>query len=106
MTALERIKIILPLPYPPDNLLNEYLRQTEDLILSYTNRKTLPDALVSLQVNLAVYSVNRRGAEGEAERTEGEVKLTFLDIPPSAVAQMNNYRIARVPHAFFREAPD
>lgn len=103
MSALDRLKIILPIPRPNDHILNEYLKQTEDLILNYTNRKTMPDGLVSLQINLTMYAINKIGAEGESERKEGDVQITFLDVPPSAIAQMNNFRIGRVPRAFAKE---
>lgn len=101
MAALERLKTALSsASIPSDGVLAELLQQAEELITGYTNRSAMPAELVGLQVVLALQAVNRMGAEGQTERKEGDLSIMFMDIAPSAILQMNRFRIARVPNAY------
>jgi hypothetical protein len=101
MAALERLKTALSsASIPSDGVLAELLQQAEELITGYTNRSVMPAELVGLQVVLALQAVNRMGAEGQTERKEGDLSIMFMDIAPSAILQMNRFRIARVPNAY------
>ena len=101
MAALERLKTALnSASTPTDGVLAELLQQAQDLITGYTNRREMPPELETLQVVLALQAVNRMGAEGQTERKEGDLTIMFMDVAPSAILQMNRFRIARVPNAY------
>ena len=82
-----------------DSLLNIYIRQAKQQILTYCNRSNVPEALDDVHIQLAIVYYNRRGLEGEASRTEGAITQTFdKDIPAYLMSQLNYYRVAKVPH--------
>jgi len=68
-----------------------------DIVLNYTRRETLPDALKNAVVDLAVIAYGRRGAEGESTRSEGGVSHSFVDgIPNEIKSQLNRFIRAKV----------
>lgn len=92
MTALERLKALLPADDPtPDAKLEAFLVEAENAILDDTNRITLPPQLVGAQVQLALLGVNRQGMEGETHRSEGGVSLTVDILPPDIRARIARY---------------
>lgn len=79
-----------------EDLLQMLLDDAEADVLSYTNRRTLPDVLRKTVRDLAVIAYNRRGTEGESGRSEGGESYSFEDMPESIKARLNRYRLARV----------
>lgn len=80
MTAQEQFLLLLEDAAPPEEaLILTYLENADALILGYLGESALPEAprmeLVRARIALALY--NRRGAEGESMRTEGEVASRF-----------------------------
>lgn len=62
-----------------------------DQVLDYIGRDTLPERLNSVVVELALFSYNKRGAEGEDARTEGGISRSFDDLPPDLRKRLENY---------------
>lgn len=80
MTAQEQFLLLLEDTAPPaEALISAYLDSADALILGYLGESALPEApqmeLIRARIALALY--NRRGAEGESMRTEGEVASRF-----------------------------
>ena len=72
------------------------LEDSKNDILSYCNLDELPDALIGLQVGLAVKRLNRMGTEGETSRSEGGVSHSFGDlIDEDAKKTLRAYRKMR-----------
>lgn len=73
-----------------DSLLEAYLSIAAEAILNrlypYDNSKTeVPEKYALTQVNIAVYLLNKRGAEGELQHNENGIDRTYesADIPES-----------------------
>lgn len=89
MTQLERFKLLTG---EPDEALCELLlSDAEDAVCDYIGRDTVPDRLVSVQVQLAVIAYNKRGAEGESSRSEGGISQSFDALPPDMLKRLRNY---------------
>jgi len=68
------------------------LEAAKDCILDEIGRDTLPERLVSAQVQLAVIIFNRQGAEGESSRSEGGISRSFIDgLPDEIRSRLKNY---------------
>ena len=78
-----------------DALLCDLLADAHALILSYTNRTELPDALIPALLRLATMLFNRLGMEGESSRTEGSVSMTVDSLPAEILSQITPYRLMR-----------
>ena len=66
-----------------DELLELYLNQAMDEILSFCNRTDLVGGMQYIILDLAVIRFNRAGTEGETSRTEGGVSQSFIEGLPS-----------------------
>lgn len=67
------------------------LKKAGNDICDLIGRDFVPDRLFDIQVELAVIAYNKRGAEGEASRSEGGISRTFQDLPPMMLARLKNY---------------
>ena len=94
MMAIERLSARLP--GVNDDMLEALLEDAEGMILAYTGRHALPNALTTAQVQLAAVLYNRRGVEGETAHSEGGVSRTMEALPDDIRRQIAPYRIARV----------
>ena len=81
----------------PDDLIQALLDRADAQICNITNRQEVPEALTSCSVDMAIVMFNRRGTEGESQRTEGVLSRTFLDDYPTDIRdQLYAYRKVRV----------
>lgn len=70
-------------------------------ILRETNRKSIPSALLSLQIDIAVIRINKLGSEGEISRSQGGVNVSYESLPDYIHKTVKNWRLAGVGgHAF------
>lgn len=99
MTDVEKLKILTG--ESDEELLSLLLADAEEYVLSYTNRKVLPDTLKKTVRDLAVVALNRMGTEGETGRSEAGESYSFDNAPKHIYDILNRYRLARVGgHAF------
>lgn len=99
LTDIEKLKILTG--ESDENLLSLLLSDAQEYVLSYTNRKVLPDALKKTVRDLAVIALNRMGTEGESGRSEAGENYSFDNAPKHIYDVLNRYRLARVGgHAF------
>lgn len=94
MTAYERLKARLP--GADGNMLEALMDDAEGMILAYTGRQTLPKALETAQVQLAVVLYNRQGIEGQTGHSEGGVSRTMEAFPEDIRKQIAPHRLARI----------
>lgn len=75
-----------------DDVLTELLlSDAADAVCDYIGRDSVPERLVSVQVQLAVMAYNKRGAEGESSRSEGGISQSFDGLPPEMLKRLKNY---------------
>ena len=77
-------------------VLEVLLEEAEGMLLAYTGRMTLPGALETAMVQLAVVLYNRQGIEGQSAHSEGGVTRTMEGIPQEILRQAAPYRLARI----------
>lgn len=72
----------------PDEIANTYLDAAEQAVINLAypfgdGSEVMPEKYDYEQIQIAVYFLNKRGAEGEIEHTEGGTSRTFetADIP-------------------------
>ena len=75
---INKIKILLGIT-DNDELLNEIIEITEYKILNYINKKTLPDELEFILIELAVERYNRIGSEGIASESVDGKNVSYED---------------------------
>ena len=95
MLALLRRRLGLT-PGEKDALLEDLLRESEQFILGYTGRRTLPAALEGAVIETAAARFNLLGLEGASSHAEGGVSATVDQLPKQMKAQLDMYRIAKV----------
>ena len=67
------------------------------MVLDYTGRDVMVDAILLYARQLAIIAFNREGNEGESSRSEGGVSQSFIeDIPQSIKHSLNRYRVGKV----------
>lgn len=78
-----------------DEVLIAYLNDAESIVLRHMypfgrGNETLPDEYIMEQINIAVYLLNKRGAEGETAHSENGVSRTYADgdIPASLLSRI------------------
>lgn len=92
MTAIERFKTLTGITDDTqDGLISVLLSDAGDAVCDYIGRDSVPERLVSVQVQLAVIAYNKRGAEGESSRSEGGISQSFDGLPPEMLARLKNY---------------
>lgn len=94
MTQIEELKKLTG--ESDEELLSILLKMSEDTILALTNRKVLPDSLVTTQTKLAVIAYNRLGTEGETSRSEGGISSAFSDMPEDILKSIKSKRLGKV----------
>lgn len=77
-------------------LLSFLLEDSEQFVLSYTNRTKIIPGLEKTVRDLAVIALNRRGTEGEASRSESGESYSFDNAPKQIYDVLGRYRLARV----------
>ena len=85
---------ILGLPGETDEMLLAHLTDAKALLLAMTWRQTLPEALESAQVRLAIILFNRMGMEGESEHVEGDVRRAAPCLPDELRREIIAFRRA------------
>lgn len=100
MTAAEKLaaaKLILGISTTTDDsLLTQYITDAGYFIQSVTGQATIPLILENAQVNIAVQSYSKRGAEGEAHHSEGGVVAIYESLSPMLQALLRSQTLARV----------
>ena len=95
---IERLQRRLP-DAPTDGktleLLEDLLAEAHAFILTYTNRKELPEQLAGACVKLAAIEYNRLGMEGESAHSEGSVSRTVELLPADIKAELTPWVLAR-----------
>ena len=94
MTAYERLEARLP--GVKTELLEALYEDAEGMILAYTGRQSVPAALETAVVQLAIVLYNREGIEGETSHSEGGVSRTMESLPENIRRQIGPYRLARI----------
>lgn len=77
-----------------DEMLLAHLTDAKALLLAMTWRQTLPEALESAQVRLAIILFNRMGMEGESEHVEGDVRRAAPCLPDELRREIIAFRRA------------
>ena len=95
MLALLRRRLGLT-PGEKDALLEDLLRESEQFILGYTGRRTLPAALEGAVIETAAASFHLLGLEGAASHAEGGVNDVIDRLPARMRAQLDMFRLGRV----------
>lgn len=67
------------------------------MVLDYTGRDEMVDAMLLYARQLAIIAFNREGNEGESSRSEGGISQSFIeDIPLNIKHSLNRYRVGKV----------
>lgn len=82
---------------PAEALLSALVDQADALLCGYLGVHTLPEVprMNHIRAMTAVVLYNRRGAEGEIKRTEGEVSTWFETFPEFIKHQLRPFRQAQ-----------
>ncbi|MDR1598396.1 MAG: phage head-tail connector protein [Oscillospiraceae bacterium] len=97
MTPLESMKVRLGIRVPDEDcLLMLYLEDAREFILGYTNRTVLPAPLVPAWIVVAVRMYNRRGMEGDASHTIGDITRVAEALPADHIRLLNAWRLGKV----------
>lgn len=81
----------------PDDVLNAYLELAGQKVLNrlYPYRKDtealeIPDRYAMTQINVAVYLINKRGAEGQIQHIENGIHRNYgdSDVPDSMLSEI------------------
>ena len=94
MEAVDRLTARLP--NVQKETLEALLLEAEGMLLAYTGRMTLPGALETALVQLAVVLYNRQGIEGQTAHSEGGISRSMEGIPQEILRQAAPYRLARI----------
>ena len=93
---LARLRNLIPSDVWDEDLMTQLIEDAEDWVKSYTNRTTIPDALLRTIGDLALISYNRLGTEGETGRSEAGESYSFDSAPAHVFQILNKFRLARV----------
>ena len=89
-------RLALRIPEASQDELEALLAEAEGMLLAYTGRMTLPGALETAKLQLAVVLYNRQGIEGQTAHSEGGVSRSMEGIPQEIIRQAAPYRVARI----------
>lgn len=95
MLALLRRRLGLT-PGEKDALLEDLLRESEQFVLGYTGRRTLPAALEGAVIETAAARFNLLGLEGASSHAEGGVSTAMDRLPGHMRAQLDMFRLGKV----------
>lgn len=80
-----------------DSQAKDLINDAVIIVLDYTNRDDMLDAMWLYVRQLATIAYNRQGTEGELSRSEGGVSQSFIDgIPGNIKSSLNRYRLGRM----------
>lgn len=79
-----------------EELLSLLLSESQELVLSYTNRTQMISQLEKPVRDLALIAYNRMGTEGETGRSEAGESYSFDSAPQQIYDLLNRYRLARI----------
>lgn len=95
MTDEEKLTMLKSMTEETDNdVLSTYLTLAKGVVLSraypYTEEDTVPAKYDTVQVEIAAYMLNKRGAEGETAHSENGVSRSYEDgdIPPTLLRRI------------------
>ena len=91
---LDKLKRRIP-DAQDEALLADLLSDAGNMILAYTLREGVPDALQAAQVEIAAMLYNRMGMEGESSHGEGSVSRGVDSLPEYVRRQLNPWRLAK-----------
>ncbi|MEG0451278.1 MAG: phage head-tail connector protein [Lysinibacillus sp.] len=98
MTRSQLDKLKIPLGIKDDlqdDLLQLFLDDARDDILTWTNRKDIPIALESVQRQIATIRYNMQGVEGQSSHSEGGISRSFESLPQSIQNTINQSRLLK-----------
>lgn len=99
-TRLEKVKAMVGTPCPDDEVCSIYIEIAEQALLEKIypfvtdlSEKTVPSKYERTLLQVAVYLINKRGAEGQTYHSENGVNRTYeaADIPPSLLKNVIPY---------------
>lgn len=96
---LARLRQMLdPADTTSDEIANAYLDMAEKAVINlafpYGNgSEVMPEKYEDVQIEIALYMLNKRGAEGETEHSEGGISRAYEsgDIPASLKSRITAY---------------
>lgn len=95
-TQLDKVKISLGIK---DELQDEEIlllvEDAENDVLIWTNRTTLPTALLSVVRQIAIIRYNMQGIEGQTSHSEGGVSRSFDELPQSVTSTLVQFRLLK-----------
>lgn len=95
MSQLEKLKLKLGYSLADtskNDLLQMYLDDANDYILSQTHLDAIPTALLTTQIELSIIYYNKLGIEGQTAHSEGGISRSFGDVPESIQKKIRAYR--------------
>ena len=93
--VIERLQSLIDEEVFDATIISQIVEDSEDFVLSYTNRTVLPDVLLRTVGDLSIIAFNRLGTEGESGRSEAGESYSFEAAPHHVFSLLNRYRIAR-----------
>lgn len=114
MSDSEKLEMLKAITGETDEtLLSTYLSIAASKVLRraypYDDTVTVvPDRYAVIQVEIAVYMINKRGAEGEVSHSENGISRSYEDgdIPPSLMREIiPNLSVVRVPSTEGEDQP-
>ena len=91
---LDRVKIILDYEFTieHDDMLNEFIRNFVQMVNLYVGTEELPIELDFIVVECTVARYLRRGAEGFASESLGEISISYEDIITPYIPYLETYK--------------
>lgn len=100
MEILEKVKILSGVA--DNELCGLMIEQATQLVLDYTNRKTVPQEVNSIIVDIAVLNVHKHKLQNVKSKSEGAISITYsdlTDLPGNITERLNRYRLLNLVHA-------
>ncbi|ATP40703.1 hypothetical protein CSE16_11950 [Solibacillus sp. R5-41] len=95
-SQLDKLKIALGIKDDlQDDLLQLFLDDARNDILTWTNRVELSPSLESVQRQMATICYNMQGVEGQSSHSEGGISRSFDDLPQSIQNTINQSRLLK-----------
>lgn len=91
MAAIQMLRLQLGV-YDRDELLLLLLDNAKEMLLDYLGRDSLPERLISVQVQLAIIAYNRQGVEGNSSVHEGGISFSVINgLPAEFKERLKHY---------------
>ena len=96
MTSAEILELVQTMTEESDtDILSAYIDQAGDIVIRHAfpyddSQTEVPDKYQRVQADIAVYLINKRGAEGETSHTENGISRRYEDgdIPPTLLRRI------------------